>query len=157
MEATAAQVGFLNTLLAERDWSTLQVDNIQDAIKAGLTKVQASTLISLVKDCPKKASAVPTVKAEAGFYVYADSVYRVQPSKSTGNLYAKILVTSVFGKASWEYAPGMVTKLSGATKLTLEVAASMGHAYGVCMICGRTLTDPNSVEAGIGPVCAGKI
>src|SRR5690554_605825 len=25
-----------------------------------------------------------------------------------------------------------------------------------CGICGRTLTDPLSVEAGVGPVCAGK-
>lgn len=27
---------------------------------------------------------------------------------------------------------------------------------GCCMVCGRTLTDPKSVKAGIGPVCAGK-
>jgi len=33
-------------------------------------------------------------------------------------------------------------------------AARYGHELGVCGICGRTLTDPVSIEAGIGPVCA---
>ena len=30
-----------------------------------------------------------------------------------------------------------------------------GGATGTCRICGRTLTNPDSVQAGIGPVCAG--
>lgn len=31
-----------------------------------------------------------------------------------------------------------------------------GHELGSCGVCGRTLTDPESIAAGIGPVCAGK-
>lgn len=31
-----------------------------------------------------------------------------------------------------------------------------GREIGACGICGRTLTDPDSIAAGIGPVCAGK-
>lgn len=31
-----------------------------------------------------------------------------------------------------------------------------GRELGHCGICGRTLTDPDSIAAGIGPVCAGK-
>lgn len=31
-----------------------------------------------------------------------------------------------------------------------------GKPVGFCGYCGRTLTDPASVEAGIGPECAGK-
>jgi uncharacterized protein DUF6011 len=27
----------------------------------------------------------------------------------------------------------------------------------VCVICARRLTDPKSVEAGIGPVCATRV
>lgn len=153
--ATPAQTGFISTLVAERDWSSLQVENIREAIDNGLTKSEASMLISLLLDCPKVQGA--TVKAEAGFYILDGSVYRVQPSKTTGNLYAKILQVSVFGKASWEYAPGMVNKLVGAEKLTVQQAASMGHRYGVCMVCGRTLTASESVEAGIGPICAGRL
>jgi hypothetical protein len=32
-----------------------------------------------------------------------------------------------------------------------------GHQLGRCGICHRTLTDPESIARGIGPVCAGKI
>lgn len=31
-----------------------------------------------------------------------------------------------------------------------------GHEIGACGVCGRTLTNPESIAAGIGPVCAGK-
>lgn len=154
--ASPAQTGFLRTLMAERDWSGLNVPNIAKSLERGLTKQEASTLISLLLECPKQALKA-AVKAEAGFYVLGELVYRVQPAKSTGNLYAKVLKTSVFGKATWEYAPGMVTKLADAPRLTLEAASSMGHHYGVCMVCARTLTAEESVEAGIGPVCAGRI
>jgi hypothetical protein len=31
-----------------------------------------------------------------------------------------------------------------------------GRATGSCSCCGRELTDPVSIEAGIGPICAGR-
>lgn len=41
-----------------------------------------------------------------------------------------------------------------------EEAKAMGIAYakqsGNCYVCNRTLTTPESIEAGIGPTCAGK-
>ena len=35
--------------------------------------------------------------------------------------------------------------------------AAHGHATGSCGCCGRELTDPASIERGIGPICADKI
>ena len=32
-----------------------------------------------------------------------------------------------------------------------------GKATGKCLVCGHTLTDPKSIEVGIGPVCLSKI
>lgn len=150
MIASEAQTRFLGTLMAER------VHNYQDVNVAGLTKQEASSLISILLGNPKVAQSV-TVTATEGFYEHGGSVYRVQKSKNTGNLYAKILVTEEFGRAHWDYAPGVVRKLADADRLTLETARKMGHAYGVCMVCGRTLTDPSSVDAGIGPICSGKL
>lgn len=37
-----------------------------------------------------------------------------------------------------------------------EAATAYGKATGECSCCGRELTDPNSIAAGIGPVCASK-
>jgi hypothetical protein len=38
-----------------------------------------------------------------------------------------------------------------------EASVLFGHKIGRCGICGKTLTDPESIEAGIGPVCAKKV
>jgi hypothetical protein len=37
-----------------------------------------------------------------------------------------------------------------------EAAIEYGRQIGRCSICNRTLTDENSIAAGIGPICAGK-
>jgi hypothetical protein len=37
-----------------------------------------------------------------------------------------------------------------------RAAVLHGKASGNCSICGRDLTDPESIERGIGPICAGK-
>ncbi len=37
-----------------------------------------------------------------------------------------------------------------------EAALRYGRLMGACSVCGRTLVDPVSIEAGIGPICAGK-
>lgn len=39
----------------------------------------------------------------------------------------------------------------------LDAAVEYGRATGRCSVCGRTLTDPVSIEAGIGPICAEKL
>ena len=36
------------------------------------------------------------------------------------------------------------------------VAVQYGRDTGICACCGRTLTDPASIEVGIGPICAEK-
>lgn len=38
-----------------------------------------------------------------------------------------------------------------------EALAKWGRQTGQCGVCGRDLIDPESVAAGIGPVCAGKL
>jgi hypothetical protein len=36
----------------------------------------------------------------------------------------------------------------------LQLAKMYGHETGVCSICSRTLSDPLSIQMGIGPICA---
>jgi hypothetical protein len=35
-----------------------------------------------------------------------------------------------------------------------QAAIAFGKEFGICSICSRTLTDPDSIERGIGPICA---
>jgi len=46
------------------------------------------------------------------------------------------------------------TRLQAVEARGLEAVKEIGIATGRCCVCGRTLTDEGSIEAGIGPVCA---
>lgn len=91
---------------------------------------------------------------EDGIYLHGETVYKVQFSQQ-GRLYAKELVIED-GRGRFEYASGMVYKLTPDERMTLEQAKEFGALYGTCCNCGRTLTNEDSIEAGIGPICAGK-
>lgn len=42
-------------------------------------------------------------------------------------------------------------------EFVLAYLRAEGKASGVCQVCGRELTDPKSIESGIGPVCEGRV
>lgn len=99
---------------------------------------------------------------------YPDSVrteydyVKVQLNQSGTRRYAKRLHTIqeiVEGKleitrATWEFESGLIAKIKPEHALTEEQAAEFGKLYGWCCICGRRLTREESIERGIGPVCA---
>jgi len=100
------------------------------------------------------ASLLPQPAVEQvteGIYLREGVVYKVQAARGLGNLYAKVLEGKRF-----EYAAGAIRDLRPEHKMTLEQAEEYGARYGVCCQCGRTLTKKESVDAGIGPICAGK-
>lgn len=87
-----------------------------------------------------------------GLYLVNAGIFRIKANKDQTNLYALKLTNS----GEWEYAPGAVHKLRPETKMTLEQAKHYGRKTGTCIMCFRTLTNPDSIEAGIGPICADK-
>ena len=89
-----------------------------------------------------------------GFYTYDDTVARVKISRSSGKPYAVVL-DAVTGE--WVYTPGVVKNLSSDDVVSYEIAAAFGRRTGRCMMCGRTLTNPESIDAGIGPICGGRL
>ena len=94
--------------------------------------------------------------AEEGMYRLDGVIFKVQVAvHGSGKPYAKRLVQNG-GAWSFEYAPGAVHKLGPEHLLTLDQAKEFGALYGTCCVCGRTLTNEASIEAGIGPVCASK-
>lgn len=117
--------------------------------------------VAAVRACYESAGGITTPTAEPtrtveplteGMYKVGDTVYKVQVAvHGSGHLYAKRLEGGRF-----EYAPGMMKRLRPEDKMTLEEAKAWGVLYGTCCVCGRTLTDEDSIAAGIGPVCAGK-
>lgn len=136
-----------------------------------LTKTGASTLIQLLKVQPRRAAETDIEDEDLeGFWTLvrdersngldhadgAENIYKVQRAvHGSGHLYAKVLDPET---GEWIIARGAVTELRAGkgTALTLDRAKELGHLYGRCISCGRTLTNESSIEAGIGPVCATK-
>jgi hypothetical protein len=89
-------------------------------------------------------------------YLVDGVVFKAQRSKTSGRVYALRLV--VDGDAgSFQYDPGAIRGLRPEHRMSIEQAREFGHEFGVCCVCGATLTDPKSIEAGIGPICAGRV
>ena len=83
----------------------------------------------------------------------AGTVYKVQRAvNGSGHLYGKVLDPE---SGKFGYLPGALRTIAeSARPMTLDEAKEFGHLYGMCCVCGRTLTDEGSIEAGIGPICA---
>lgn len=92
-----------------------------------------------------------TAELTEGMYSADGDVFKVQRSKESGRLYAKVLQDG-----SFEYAPGAMRKLTVADRMSLDEAKAYGRRTGVCCVCGRQLTNPVSVAEGIGPICSGR-
>lgn len=155
-DATPAQLGFLRTLCAEQG----------EEVRTSYSKTEASSEIERLlknRETPKAQTPKQGLKVtEDGMYQTSDgTVYKVQIAKQgSGRLYAKQLVehkTETGSSWSFEYASGAIHRLTPADKMSLEKAQEFGKLYGVCCRCAADLTDERSIEAGIGPICAGKM
>lgn len=96
------------------------------------------------------------VEARGGYG--AGSIFKVQIAvHGSGHLYAKVLVVDGPGQGHFEFAQGAIRLLTVADRMSGDEAAEFGRLYGICIVCGATLTDEASIERGIGPICAGKV
>lgn len=164
-----------------RDSYAQRAREIRDAIGAGtldrleppLTKEGASALITLLKvldDVPRVDTPLADAGDVEGFYTLAGrderangldheagavNIYKIQRAvHGSGRPYAKVLDPET---GDWIISRGAVREvLRSGERLTLEAARELGHLYGRCIACGRTLTVEASIKAGIGPVCATK-
>ena len=96
----------------------------------------------------QKAAAKPAEVEVGKFYFDGEDIFEIKQAKS-GNLYA----IRVFDK---EYV-GQGWKGKSWTVLTQEQAAEFGHRTERCVICSKKLTNPASIEIGIGPICLARI
>jgi hypothetical protein len=160
----------VRAMVAETDESGEIVLNESGECMPKITKKAASASIEKLRDprsvidAPKiEKPAATKVELEDGMYRVAldDShemkIYKVQHAvHGSGRQYAKVLVQYDDGSWGFEIARGVIFKLRPEHKMSLEDAKKFGALYGTCCVCGRTLTNEESIEAGIGPICASK-
>jgi hypothetical protein len=172
--ASPAQITLLTRLYGERDQDVPRIHDIMArALTGDAGMAEVSTAIDVLFGKPRKP-AEPGTLAAPGYYVTSGeesdgeeppTVYVVVENKAKTATYAKRLVVTpgVPGvsraSAKWEYAPGVGKDLArdGLAPLTVQEAARLGHQHGVCVVCARGLTDPESVARGIGPVCVARL
>jgi len=133
------------------DFKGYDVSKAIDTAKAcGWRRVKATAMIPENVENPTPIAQI----AEKGYYEYEGAIYCVAPSKQNPTRTIAKVLRNEGHRGVWDFARGMIYRLKPEHRISLDRAKSFGHMYGFCMICGRTLTDPKSVEAGIGPVCA---
>lgn len=157
--ATAKQIDFINGLKADREFDPAVIETATALWRAEAFDTQAAsvTINALLASPRIKRIPAPSDPDLQGMHKIGDLIVKVQRAiHGSGNLYAKALVQDEEGDWFFEYRPGLIREVSNQTKLTLEQAREWGALYGTCAVCGATLTNETSIEAGIGPVCRRK-
>lgn len=167
--ATDRQVSYIESLILARDVDANDESMMRDCINKGITAKVASSMIQDLLSRPFRARAQfgaaheNGIKEDGMYQMPNGAIYKVQYNKAQGDgrrLYAKllVLVNNEDGtyKVHFDYVKGVVYQLTPAMKMTLEQAKEFGALYGTCCNCGRTLTNEESIELGIGPICRAK-
>lgn len=181
---TAAQVKFINDLLADLA-EVASVDAVEKLRQSyrdmyttrALTKDRASQEIDSLKDlvrigrehAQKMGQAVPAQRKEIGSELAA--LVPAGRYAFTGNEGQTVFVHMVkFDSGAFIVKQQVgddtqrMTRVVARTALQKIVDAGIkessmryGHELGVCGVCGRTLTNEDSRERGIGPVCLSRL
>lgn len=129
---------------AEREKLAAEVDlapihaMFDKAREAGLKRLQYRAEGLIIKPAP-------SFSANAGaLYV-----------KTTDDLYIGKVVGNKF-HPNRDATQSNKEALLNIAKNPVDAAKAYGKLTGSCSCCGRTLTDPTSIELGIGPICAEK-
>src|SRR5215831_17219977 len=161
--ASPKQIAFATRLTSER---ALQLDSSRltslSAASAYIDELMRAPRPTMRTATPIERGIVP------GMYRLANGdIFRVQASREDATrLYAKALTpidserlteTDAVVRFEFRYAAGAIHQLTPADRMSVDEAAAFGLRYGVCCVCGKTLTEAKSVARGIGPKCAGKV
>lgn len=170
--ASQKQFDFIKKLIGERELSPELAEQVREArekaVQHRLTSKAASTLIDALLAAPKASvQAIPnsfqqaTEDITAGMYwIHGDHLVRVYRGQQSGHLLVKRVHIEQDGDdttVSYEYlgaASRVMTKAATPQRIPLEQVGQLGVVTNICMVCGRRLDDPESVDRGIGPVCA---
>lgn len=163
MIASDEQIRFIRSLMAEREMSDESRETAEQKLAEGLDKKTASNWITRLLELPKKeqAPADDLPKVPAGRYAVewmgerGVKFYRVDrptDGKWKGWTFVKVQASDEFWPVKGREERREI--LEAIAEDPQAASVLYGRAIGACGVCGRTLTDEESRERGIGPVCA---
>jgi hypothetical protein len=154
---------FAHSLLSKKNLSEKQVawvhylatEHLNESLvpeKDGEYKSLVTKMYSAVKSPSRKfqvrlpgmtLSTITKGVNQGGLYIHENGSYAGKIT-STGHL-----------KGS--FSDDALNLLEDAKENLLRLAKIYGHETGNCSLCGRTLSDPLSIQMGIGPICAKRL
>lgn len=159
--ATEKQVSLINKLATERELTPVEREALAKALPLLSTKGASKTIDSLMAR-PKATAAI-----EPGVYINDTTgvILRAYVGQQSGRILCKEVVKVegadvAAGEKEYELeyrgqADRFVTV--DFRKMDLAEAKAWGKTTSHCCVCAARLDDPKSVDAGIGPVCAGRL
>jgi hypothetical protein len=143
--------------------STVDRAGASKAIEAAITAVKDAKRVANMPHSQAGAPVAPSTEVPAGRYAIENDEGTLgffQVDRPTEGRWAGY--TFVKYQASDETYPvrDKAKRERILSKIAQDVKSAMltyGREIGACGHCGRTLTDEDSRNAGIGPVCAGKV
>lgn len=164
-KATERQFAYLLDLISTRPGAKTYVDtqlhanHVQHPRELSISEM--SNVIGVVLDMPVTSVPAPREERRAGIYESQGAVFRVYLGQQSGKMLVKLVelpgVDQLFPEPSYRYLGSADKHLpADARRLPLEEVGRLGVASGTCLVCGRRLDDPESVDRGIGPVCAAR-
>lgn len=156
LEACARFMAADDARALAKEAKVVEVAKAAESANAILTTEALDNLMASLKQASAKGLKKPALRFEGFTVTMAGAA-----SKNAGGLYLKdggvYLGKIVDGKltASWEAkrVDGLLDRIAAAMVDPVEAARAYGKRTGHCSCCGRLLTDPVSVEKGIGPIC----
>jgi hypothetical protein len=107
-------------------------------------------VFATIARAPRPAAADPVT--EIGFYLHDGDVFKVVLGKTSRKPYA-----SKVTKNGFEYNSGAIFTLSASELMTAEEVRIYSRTIGICANCSVELSDPVSVEIGLGTHCGPSI
>ena len=170
--ASQGQINFINGLVRERDASDEAKRRIAALIANGMDKRKAHDVIDYLKSLPKLAKAQDAaqpqqqIKVPAGRYALEREgridFFQVDTPED-GRWAGYVFVKQLFGApGNFRRQPIKVREQRNAILEAIAVdpmaaAQRFGHELGICSQCGSPLTNEESIQLGIGPVCRAKL
>ena len=125
--------------------------------ESNMTSVDVSRILAVLD---KADPAMKTPKIRVGDFVFSKPAPH---SKNAGSVYIKQLGEYIGKVTGGYYLPvGNVSKdtiaeIQEICKDPMESAVAYGRRTGNCAVCARELTVKESIDRGIGPVCADRL
>ena len=120
------------------------------AIVGEIVRHAYGKVFATIARAPRPVAADPVT--EIGFYLHDGDVFKVVLGKMSRKPYA-----SKVTKNGFDHVSGAIFKLSASELMTAEEVRVYSRTIGICANCSVELSDPVSVEIGLGTHCGPSI